>query len=234
MKPTDIAEILAIFKNNIGGKLPDDFFTWLEILSGDEADILFGEEGENSYSWGMNKTLSKLGFSDDDILKVKIWWSSYPKNYNCDNGTVDPRRKVIQNDDHDTQYADFRGLGDKGCVLSAGCEAEKHRDFEVKLFKDPYDVANNKDDAPIRMILSSFYMNKGVQGLPDGEFYNGIMNGSALLGLGKHLLVMINVRIIVYHILKHIKKMVKLIQEKDFQEFIEMKKLLKLCKNGWK
>ena len=29
-----------------------------------------------------------------------------------------------------------------------------------------------------------------------GLLYNGIMNGSALLGLGKHLLIMINVRII--------------------------------------
>ena len=169
MKPTDIAEILAIFKNNIGGEFPEDFFTWLEILSGDEADILFGEDGENSFSWGMNKTLTKLGFSEDDILKVKLWWSSYPNDYNCDKGTVDPRRKVIQNDDHDTQYADYRGLVDKGCVLSAGCPTDRHRDFEVKLFKDPYDVANNKDDAPIRMILSSFYMEKGVQGLPDGK-----------------------------------------------------------------
>ena len=170
MKPTDIAEILAIFKNNIGGKLPEDFFTWLEILSGNEADILFGKEGENSYSWGMNKTLSKLGFSEDDILKVKIWWSAYPFNYTCDSGTVDPRRKVIQNDDHDTQYSDFRGLeGEKGCILSTGCAAERHRGFEVKLFKEPYDVVNNKEDAPIRMILSSFYMDKGVQGLPDGK-----------------------------------------------------------------
>ena len=169
IKPTDIAEILAIFKNNIGGKLPDDFFTWLEILSGNEADILFGEDGENSFSWGMNKTLSKLGFSEEDIIKVKIWWSGYPSNYNCDNGTVDPRRKVIQNDDHDTQYADYRGLNDRGCVLSVTCEADEHREFEVKLFEDPYDVANNKDDAPIRMILSSFYMAKGVQGLPDGK-----------------------------------------------------------------
>jgi alpha-amylase len=169
MKPVDIAEILALFKKNIGGKFPEDFFTWLEILSGDEADTLFGQDGENSYSWGMNKTLTKLGFSEEDILKVKIWWASYPKNYTCDSGTVDPRRKVIQNDDHDTQYADFRGLGEKGCVLSAGCEAEKHRQFEVKLFKDPYDVENNKDDAPIRMVLSSFYMGEGVAGLPDGK-----------------------------------------------------------------
>ena len=40
IKPTDIANILAKFKTNIGGKLPDDWFCWLEILSGDEADVL--------------------------------------------------------------------------------------------------------------------------------------------------------------------------------------------------
>ena len=172
IKPKDLAEILAIFKSNIGGSLPEDFFTWLEILSGDEADVLFGKEGENSYSWGMNKTLTELGFTGDDILKVKIWWASYPKEYNCDKGTVDPRRKVIQNDDHDTQYADFRGLNEsgKGCVLNTtGCSAKRHRGFEVDLFRNPYDVTDNRDDAPIRMILSSFYMKEGVQGLPDGK-----------------------------------------------------------------
>ena len=60
----------------------------------------------------MDKTLNSLGFSEEDILKVKIWWSSHPKNYSVDGGNVDPRRKVIQNDDHDTQYADYRGLTD--------------------------------------------------------------------------------------------------------------------------
>ena len=171
IKPADIADILAKFKNNIGGKLPEDFFTWLEILSGDEADVLFAEDGENSYAGGMDKTLESLGFTEDEILKVKIWWSSYPKNYTIDDGTVDSRRKVIQNDDHDTQYADYRGLtGEgKGCVLSAGCSAKEHRGHEVRLFRDPYNVTDNAVDSPIRMILSSFYMDKGVQGLPDGK-----------------------------------------------------------------
>ena len=176
IKPADIAAILGIFKNNIGGKLPEDFFTWLEILSGGEADILFAPDGENSYAGGMDKTLNSLGFSEEDILKVKIWWSSYPKNYTVDGGNVDPRRKVIQNDDHDTQYADYRGLTDdsidgkkRGCILSWGCSAEDHRNFEKILFNEPYDVNDNKVDAPIRMILSSFYMKEGVAGLPDGK-----------------------------------------------------------------
>ena len=173
IKPKDIANILAIFKSNIGGTLPDDFFTWLEILSGDEADILFAEDGENSYAGGMDKTLKSLGFTDEDLLKVKLWWSSYPKNYNVDNGLVDPRRKIIQNDDHDTQYADYRGLVESGngCILTEGCEPEKHREFEVRLFVNPFDVADNFKDAPIRLVLSSFYTRyEGirVEGLPDG------------------------------------------------------------------
>ena len=154
--------------------MPDDWFCWLEILSGDEADVLFADDGENSYAGGMDKTLKSLDFSDDDIIKVKIWWSSYPKDYNVDKGKVDPRRKVIQNDDHDTQYADYRGLTEsgKGCVLTEGCDPEKHRAFEVALFEKPYDVADNANDAPIRMILSSFYTTyNGVrlEGLPAND-----------------------------------------------------------------
>ena len=171
--PADIANILAKFKSNIGGTLPEDFFTWLEILSGDEADTLFAEEGEYSYAGGMDKTLKELGFTDEDLLKVKLWWSSYPINYNIDNGKVDPRRKVIQNDDHDTQYADYRGLtgSEKGCILTEGCDPDEHRLYEMTLFEAPYDVADNTKDAPIRMILSSFYTiynGTRLEGLPDG------------------------------------------------------------------
>ena len=174
MKAVDITNILAKFKHNIGGQLPENFFSWLEIISGNEVDVLFGEDGEYSYAGGMDKTLKSLWFSDDDIVKVKIWWSSYPKNYNVDNGHIDPRRKVIQNDDHDTQYADFRGLvdGGKGCILNEGCEVDKHRNFEIKLFEAPYDIKDNLNEAPIRMILSSFntkYNGLRLKGLPDGN-----------------------------------------------------------------
>ena len=57
IKPADIANILAKFKTNIGGKLPEDWFCWLEILSGDEADVLFAEDGENSYAGGMDQMI---------------------------------------------------------------------------------------------------------------------------------------------------------------------------------
>ena len=51
------------------------------------------------------------------------------------------------------------------------CAVEKHRAFEVALFQKPYDVADNANDAPIRMVLSSFYTRYGnlrLEGLPDG------------------------------------------------------------------
>ena len=59
----------------------------------------------------------------------------------------------------------------KGCILTDGCEVERHRNFEVALFEAPYDVEDNANDAPIRMVLSSFYiMYNGLKlkGLPDG------------------------------------------------------------------
>ena len=170
----------------------------------------------------MDKTLLDLKFTKEDILKVKIWWSSYPKNYYVDKGKVDPKRKVIQNDDHDTQYADYRGLFEsgKGCVLVLGCQPDKHRDYEVRLFENPYDVNNNAVDAPIRMILSSFYTlynGKRMEGLPDGL---SDCSKSCKEDCDKCQ--------------ENSLPMVKHIQEKDLQEFIEMKELLKLCINGWK
>ena len=41
----------------------------------------------------------------------------------------------------------------------------------MTLFKEPYDVVDNINDAPIRMILSSFYTKYNglrLEGLPDG------------------------------------------------------------------
>ena len=173
IKPRDIANILAIFKENIGGKLPEDFVTWLEIFSGSEADVLFAENGEYSYAGGMDKMLNELGFTDEDLLKVKLWWSSYPLNYTIDNGTVNPKRKVIQNDDHNSQYDDSRGLTGSGlgCILTEGCSSVEHVSFEYMLFYKPYGVADNVNDSPIRIILSSFYTKyngKRLEGLPDG------------------------------------------------------------------
>ena len=52
-----------------------------------------------------------------------------------------------------------RGMNpSQGCVLVNGCPSiETHRNFEKKLFLDPYGVKDNANEYPIRLILSSFY-----------------------------------------------------------------------------
>ncbi|KAH0788265.1 Alpha amylase, catalytic domain containing protein [Histomonas meleagridis] len=80
-------------------------------------------------------------------------------------------RKVIQNDDHDQQNdgSSLRDMHDNGCVLVKGCDANTHWNFEIRLFTDPYGGADNDNDYPIRMLLSSFYFQDGVQVIPDGK-----------------------------------------------------------------
>ena len=80
---------------------------------------------------------------------------------------------MIQNDDHDQQNpgSSSRDRHDEGCVLIKGYATEKHRAFEVKIFKDPKSVGDNKVNYPIRMVLSSYYFTNNVQGMPDGLEY---------------------------------------------------------------
>ena len=40
MSPDDLVGILTKFRENMGGALPDDFITWLEVLLGGESDML--------------------------------------------------------------------------------------------------------------------------------------------------------------------------------------------------
>lgn len=64
----------------MGGTFPSDFITWLEILLGGEADMLMCNAA-SGYNYGQYMTLAmqSAGFSAEDISKVKIWNSGYPK-----------------------------------------------------------------------------------------------------------------------------------------------------------
>merc|ERR1712178_655805 len=80
IKPDDLVGILSKFRRNVGGVLPGDFFTWLEILLGGEADLLMCNAG-SGYNFGSYFTgkLRKAGFSESEINQVKTWNSGYPK-----------------------------------------------------------------------------------------------------------------------------------------------------------
>ncbi|EAY23285.1 Alpha amylase, catalytic domain containing protein [Trichomonas vaginalis G3] len=171
IRPEDLAAIFGKVKQRLGGRLPDDFISWLEVLTGGESYLLVQGDGDYSFTGGLTKYLKKNGLSDDEILKIKIWWSGYPTEPWNDAGSIDIRRKVIENDDHDQQNdgSSSRDMHDSGCVLIKGCAPQNHRNYELMLFNNPPGANNNKNDYPIRLILSSYYRNSnGAMGIPDG------------------------------------------------------------------
>jgi alpha-amylase len=178
IKPDDLVAIFAKFKRNLGGALPNDFFTWLEILLGGEADLLMCNPA-SGYNYGeyFTQKLAEAGFTQAEINKIKTWNSGYPKEPEkgvdgCDIGKSGLQRQVIQNDDHDQQNpgSSSRDMGNAGCVLIKGCDESEHRAFEVELFTNPPGATDNSNDYPIRTVLSSFYWGEGgVQGMPDGK-----------------------------------------------------------------
>lgn len=80
--PLDIAQILAKFKDSMGGgDLPEDFITYLEVLIGGEKDLLMCNDGDYNYGKSFADKLSAAGLSESDVAKVKIWESAYPKEF---------------------------------------------------------------------------------------------------------------------------------------------------------
>jgi len=174
IKPDDLVAIFSKFKANLGGKLPDDFITWWEILLGGEATMLMCNK-DSGYNYGqyLVEAFQKAGFSQSEIFKIKIWNSGYPKEPSADCNSISRGRNAIQNDDADQQSpgSTSRDMGNEGCVLIKDCNSiQEHRNFEIKLFQNPNGVSDNNNDYPIRLILSSFYWGKNsANGIPDSK-----------------------------------------------------------------
>ena len=125
---------------------------------------------DSGYNYGsyFEEALLDAGFSQEDVNKIKIWNSGYPKEPDAGAGTISKSRNAIQNDEHDQQTpaSSSRDMGDDGCVLIKDCDsASQHRDFEVKLFESPNGVEDNENEYPIRLIPSSFWGVDGFQGI---------------------------------------------------------------------
>ncbi|GMH78693.1 hypothetical protein TL16_g07904 [Triparma laevis f. inornata] len=173
IQPDDLIAIFSKLKANLGGEMPDDWITWLEILLGGEKDLLMCDP-DSGYNYGsyLEDGLIAAGFSAADVEKVKIWNSGYPKEPDAGACTISKSRNAIQNDDADQQNpgSTSRDMGDQGCVLIKDCgDAAEHREFEKKLFESPNGIEDEDADYPIRLVLSSFYFVDGVQGIPDGK-----------------------------------------------------------------
>ena len=173
IEPDDIVAIFVKLKRNMGGTLPNDFITWLEILLGGESDLLMCNP-DSGYNYGIylqNELLSN-GFTMEDVNKIKIWNSGYPKEPELGYCTINNTRNAVQNDDADQQTpgSTSRDMGDQGCVLIENCNSDdEHMNFETKLFNNPNGVNDNNNGYPIRLILSSFWWPQDNDySIPDG------------------------------------------------------------------
>lgn len=79
ISPTNLAAIFAVFKANLGGSIPDDFITYLEVIIGGEKGLLMCEDNPYNFGSSFANLMRQKGLSDADIAKVKIWESDYPK-----------------------------------------------------------------------------------------------------------------------------------------------------------
>ncbi|CAF1243539.1 unnamed protein product [Rotaria sordida] len=176
ISPEDLSAIMKKVQTKMGGKLPDDFFVWLEVLTDGEAQYIW--TGPSWYGTMFTNILKQDLVLDSEIDKIKfyfiliitMWDGLYPKEP-FHNPTVPRHRVVIQNDDHDQQNpgSSSRDMDTFGCVLVKNCSISVHRNFEIRLFTNPNGVTDNNNDWPIRFILSSYYHTYGDLGIPDGK-----------------------------------------------------------------
>ena len=169
INPYFLAVIFKKLKDNLGGgELPDDFTTYLEVLFGGEKDLLMC--GNDFYSFGHNfeNKMREVGLSNNDIYKIKIWGSDYPKEFPiCGYGSIDLARYAIGLDCHDDQNegSSSRDMGDQGSVYIKERNVDKHRGATVYMF-----TRNDISNVKIKLVLSSYsFMSNGGKGYPDGK-----------------------------------------------------------------
>ena len=168
ISPDNLAHIFYKFKQNLGGgELPDDFFTYLEVILGGEKDLLMCTDNSYCYGKTFETIMSAAGLSATDIYKIKIWSSDYPKEFPiCGSWVIPSEREVAQLECHDDQFpgSSSRDMGDKGSVFVKDRDVSKHRNFEMQLF------TRTDGNWQIKNILSgyTFMDSVGAYGPPDG------------------------------------------------------------------
>ena len=166
--PASLASIFKKLKDNLGGgEYPEDFTAYLEVLFGNEKELLLCGGGDYSYGQPFVDKMKAEGLSDDDIDKIKIWGSDYPKEFPiCGYWEITPKRHVIGLDCHDDQNpgSSSRDMQDKGSVYIRERNVEKHRNFNIQMF------TRTDADWKIKLLLSSYsFMENGGAGFPDGK-----------------------------------------------------------------
>ena len=162
----------------MGGSLPADFITWLEVIIGGESGLLCCNYNPYNFYEYLNDALKKNGLSNNDVAKIKIWSADFPKEHPaCGRWVLPSERFVIQYDDHDQQApgSSSRDMQGTGTVFIKDRDVGRHRNFNVELF------TRTDGNWKIRMVLSSYsWGQNGANGFPDGlsdcSRYKGTQN----------------------------------------------------------
>ncbi|KAJ3359090.1 hypothetical protein HDU91_005008 [Kappamyces sp. JEL0680] len=183
ISPDDLAAIFGKLAKKMGGSLPPEFITYLEVLIGGEKDLLCCTYSNYDYYQYFTDVLGAAGLSQTDIAKIKIWSSDYPKEFPvCGRRILPDERFVIQNDDHDQQNSgsSSRDMQGFGSVLIKDKDINAHRGFEVQLF------ARTDGSWAIRQVLSGWYFNAGSNavGWPDGKSDCSLYSGNQSVTCG--------------------------------------------------
>ena len=167
ISPKNLAAIFAKLKANMGGRLPEDFITYLEVIIGGEKDLLMCQSNDYNYGQNFADFMKQAGLSDDEVYKVKIWESDYPKEFPLCGWPIPSERYAIQLDCHDDQFpgSSSRDMGDTGSILVKEKNVDRHRNFNTQMF------TRTDGNWQIKLLLSSytFRESKGAYSFPDGH-----------------------------------------------------------------
>lgn len=64
ISPGNLAAIFALFKANLGGTIPDDWITYLEVIIGGEKDLLMCQDNPYNYGQSFANLMRSAGLSE--------------------------------------------------------------------------------------------------------------------------------------------------------------------------
>ena len=165
--PLSFANIFKKLKDNLGGQFPEDFIAILQLIFGNEKQIMLCNEDELS-SFGdayFLKLLKNNNLTDDDINKIKIWNSGFPNEMpKCldNNWRITPQRHVISIENPNFIYINSQD-NKNYYIYIRDKDIEKHRNLTINMFN------NTEFDWKIKCVFSTFSLINGSIGFPDGK-----------------------------------------------------------------
>ena len=138
INPDSFGSIFMKLKESLGGEFPEDFIVILQLIFGEQKEVLLCSEDQKNFAdTYFVKMLKEKGLNDDDILKIKIWNSGFPLEMaKCDDDKwrISHERYAVSIENPsfinvDDQYINnFNYIRDK--------DIEKHRNLTVDMFSN--------------------------------------------------------------------------------------------------